>query len=135
MPVQAYVDESGGKGQSRHFVMAGLIAESESWAHFSDEWRACLDQSPRVRCFKMREAASCCGSFDRWSEQERDAKLLALAKIINRHAKYVTFSAIDLDAHADTWAPAVSDQQILKDFGLAPTMINRGCRLPLQNPQ
>jgi hypothetical protein len=104
MPVQAFVDDSGGKGQSRHFVMAGLIAESEQWALFSDEWRACVDDHPRLRYFKMREAAACAGQFYGWGEADRDARLLRFARIINRYAKYVIYSAIDLDAHADTWA-------------------------------
>jgi Protein of unknown function (DUF3800) len=107
MPVQAFVDDSGGKGQapSRHFVMAGLIAHSEDWASFSDEWKACLDTPPRVRIFKMREAASCGGQFFGWSESERDAKVLALARIINRYARIATYSAIDLEAHAELWVP------------------------------
>lgn len=105
MPVQAFVDDSGGKGQSRHFVMAALIAHSEDWARFSDEWRTCLDAEPRLRTFKMREAASCKGQFNGWSEAQRDAKLLLLARIINRYARIATYSAIDLEAHAEMWVP------------------------------
>lgn len=104
VPIQAFVDESGGTGQSRHFVMAGLIGHSEDWAQFSDEWKACLDAHPRIRVFKMREAASCNGQFHGCSEAERDAKLRSLAQIINRHAKYVTCSVIDLQAFAEVFA-------------------------------
>jgi hypothetical protein len=104
MPVQAFVDESGGKGQGRHFALAGIIAHSEEWAQFSEEWRSCLSRRPAIRCFKMSEAAGCSGQFHGWTEKDRDSKLRELARIINRHAKLVTHSVIDLDAHAETWA-------------------------------
>jgi hypothetical protein len=103
VPIQAFVDDSGGKGATKHFVLAGLAGRSESWMQFSDEWRACLLEPPRIASFKMREAASCGGQFHRVTEQERDDKLRKLAKIINRHARLVTCTVIDLEAHAETW--------------------------------
>jgi len=104
MPVQAFVDDSGGKGHTRHLVLAGLAGHSESWAAFSDEWRDCLSQPPRIGVFKMREAAARTGQFYGVSEKQRDDKLRALVQIINRHARLATHSIIDLDAHAKTWA-------------------------------
>ena len=56
MPVQAFVDDSGGKGHGTHFVLAGLIADAENWAQFSDAWHLCLGQDPAIAYFKMREA-------------------------------------------------------------------------------
>src|SRR5687767_10222440 len=84
--------------------MAGLLGHSEDWALFSDEWRACLMQSPAIRRFKMKDAASCTGEFYGWTPGDRDRKLLALVRIINRYVKSVTYSVIDLDAHARSWA-------------------------------
>ena len=104
MPIQAFVDDSGGKGQTRHFVLAALAGHSESWMQFSEEWRSCLADSPAIRSFKMREAASCSGQFRGINDEQRNAKLRALAKIINRHARLITCSVIDLEAHAETWA-------------------------------
>jgi hypothetical protein len=103
MPVQVFVDDSGGKGQSRHFVSCGLVAHSERWARFSNDWRACLERPPFVRTFKMREAANFGGEFYRFSETERNKKVTELAEIIDRHVSFVVFSSIDLPAHADTW--------------------------------
>ena len=111
MPIQAFVDDSGGKGQTRHFVLAALAGHSESWMEFSDEWRACLAEQPTIRSLKMREAASCSGQFRGMNEEQRNAKLRALAKIINRHARLVTCSVIDLDAHAKTWARGIKPQR------------------------
>ena len=104
MPIQAFADDSGGKGHSRHFVVVGLVGQSEAWANFSDEWSACLRHPPSIRIFKMREAASCTGQFDGVSAAQRDRKLRVLAQIINRYALLLTHSAIDLNAHAETWA-------------------------------
>lgn len=104
MPVQAFVDDSGGKGQSRHFVLSGLISDSQRWALFSQEWRACLDRTPRIGGFKMREAASRTGAFHRFTEEERDGRLRSLAQIINRHVEFAIWTMIDLEAHAQTWA-------------------------------
>jgi hypothetical protein len=108
LPVQVFVDDSGGKGQGRHFVLAGLLAHSDGWAVFSNEWRRYLEEPPRIRCFKMREAAACRGQFNGLSEQARDNKLRLLARVINRCAKICIYSAIDLQAHSETWAKRIS---------------------------
>jgi len=104
MPFQAYVDDSGGPGHSKHFVLAGLVGHSEDWAAFSDEWRACLAEKPSIKVFKMSHAARRSGEFYRWTFQMRDEKLRNLARIVNRHAQLATYSIIDLEAHADVWA-------------------------------
>lgn len=104
MVTQAFVDDSGGKGTTRHFVLAGLVGSSEAWAEFADEWAAVLRESPSISLFKMAHAANLTGQFRGMNETERDDKLRALARVINRHPKITTFSMIDLDAHAITWA-------------------------------
>ena len=111
MPIQAFVDDSGGKGATRHFVLAALAGNSENWMQFSDEWRACLTSYPTIKSFKMREAASCSGQFRGMTTKQRDDKLRSLAKIVNRHARLVTCTVIDLDAHAETWALASKPQR------------------------
>jgi len=106
MPVQAFVDDSGGKGDTVHFVMAGLLADSASWMEFSEEWSACLGQTPALPIFKMSHAASCGGHFFGVSESDRDKKLKLLARIINSYARIATASVINLGGHAKTWALA-----------------------------
>jgi hypothetical protein len=44
MPFQVFVDDSGKKGQSRHFALMGLLGHSDDWSVFTQEWRAYLDQ-------------------------------------------------------------------------------------------
>ena len=51
MPVQVFVDESGGKGQGPAFACFALIADAKTWATFADDWRVCLEATPRIeRC-------------------------------------------------------------------------------------
>jgi hypothetical protein len=105
MVAQAFVDDSGGKGSTRHFVLAALVGSSEGWAEFSEEWRACLAGSPVVRpVFKMKEAAGLSGAFWGWRKEDRDEKLRRLCTIINRCRRLFAYSMIDLEAHAKTWA-------------------------------
>lgn len=106
MTLQAFVDDSGSKGTTRHFVLAGLVGDSEGWAEFSDEWDACLKQHPAIiGPFKMKDAAGKpSGAFRGMTETQRDEKLRMLARVINRYPKLSTYSMIDLDAHAKTWA-------------------------------
>jgi hypothetical protein len=103
MPIQAFVDDSGGRGQGQYLVSCALVAHSEQWAAFSDQWAACLRAEPRIEYFKMREAASLSGQFFRMAERQRDEKLLALAAIINEHVAFVVFSSFDLHAHEQVW--------------------------------
>jgi hypothetical protein len=101
MPIQAFADESIGG----HFVMAALIADSEAWSEFSDEWRAALRAPPSIGYFKMREAAGRPpnGQFHGFSLVERDKKLRTLAQIINRYVRIYTYSVIDLQAFKEVW--------------------------------
>ncbi len=80
MIIQAYADESGGKGQSSVFVFSAVLASATDWINFTDAWRAILDEpKPRpVRYFKMYEAAKCNGQFRGFSETERDDKIRKL---------------------------------------------------------
>ena len=103
MPVQAFVDDSGGKGHGTHFVLAGLIADAENWAQFSDAWHLCLGQDPAIAYFKMREATGLSGQFHRFSKPRRDEKLRSLAALVDQYADTATLSIIDLDAHSKTW--------------------------------
>ena len=102
MPVQVCVDDSGGVGQGKTFALAGFIAKAEAWVSFSSEWKECLHEDPAIPRFKMSEAARLRGAFSRFTSVERDDKLRALARIINRHADRAIYCIEDLDAFAET---------------------------------
>jgi Protein of unknown function (DUF3800) len=113
VPIQAYIDDSGGPGQGDGFVLAGFIAEAQAWLAFSDEWQACLNKAPAISRFKMRDAAGRRGGFAGFSKSARDDKLRALARVINHHADTSIAVAVDLSEFEDT---------IGKDEGLSPIL-------------
>lgn len=102
MRIQVFIDESGGKGQGNVFVMAGWLGRPEQWALFSTEWQQCLQSTPRIAYFKMREAASLSGQFKGISEASRDDKLRAFARIIRKYATAAIHCTTDLDGFAGT---------------------------------
>jgi hypothetical protein len=81
-------DASGNEPQSPICVLAGFVASSARWTDFSAAWQAALDEHPKLEYFKMTEAASLRGQFDRrrgWTETKRDEKVLSLVRIIRDH--------------------------------------------------
>jgi hypothetical protein len=86
---QAVIDDSGSEPQSRVFVLAGFAGSAASWANFAVDWRAALDEPPKLDYFKMTEAANFGGQFARdkgWDESKRDDRLIALSGVIKKHA-------------------------------------------------
>jgi hypothetical protein len=76
MVLQVYVDDSG-RGNQPVYVLGGWLADSTTWANFSDDWALALSQSPAMTYFKMKKAT-------RWSES-RKRKISLLATIIKKH--------------------------------------------------
>lgn len=82
--LQAYIDDSASKIGDRTLYLAALIHRADAWEQFSNDWDAALRAEPRIEYFKMVEAQNRRGEFKGWSEAERNAKVLALATIIER---------------------------------------------------
>jgi hypothetical protein len=102
--MQAFVDDSGGKGQTSVFVLAGAFGPSEKWAEFSDEWQGVLDIDPPLAYFKAREAAGLTGQFLRWGPEARDERLALLVRTIDRHGFRRIEVSIDLQAYEEVMA-------------------------------
>ena len=102
MPIQVYVDDSGGIGQGPVFVMAGLLGWSEYWAQFSEAWKKVLDTPPRLGRFKMHDAAKLTGDFYGFLPEQRDAKLIELLRVIDAHELALISVILDLSAFGDT---------------------------------
>jgi hypothetical protein len=113
MLIQAFVDDSGGKGHSDHFFLAALVAEADAWTAFSTDWKSVLEAPPAIHRFKMSEAAARAGAFSRFSVHARDKKLRALANVINRYVKFLVWSGVKLADHDDDWRR----QHAHKDMG------------------
>jgi hypothetical protein len=106
LPIQAFIDDSGGSAeQGPALVLAGWMASAEAWTAFSREWTACLNQPPRIRRFKMSDAAGSRGSgdFSGVSQEFRNFKMRKLAEIIARYAIASFVCWIDLAGHASTY--------------------------------
>jgi hypothetical protein len=103
MAIQAFIDDSGGKGQGRVATFAGFIAEAETFLRFSEEWASTLDRAPRIRCFKMRDAVALSGQFRGWTEVERDSKVRTLCEVIKKFQLMSIYCVTDLKAFERLW--------------------------------
>lgn len=102
MIMQAFVDDSGGKGHSNIFILASVLSSAERWAKFSDEWAECLNGPIKLPYLKMTDAASCKGTFHKVSNDDRDRTLARFAEVVNRHVdKFIHFS-VDIDGFEKT---------------------------------
>jgi len=103
--MQAYVDESGGKGEGNWLTLVGLVAKAEDWEAFSDRWRALLKIPPAVGAWHMKDAAHFEGEFRGWSSAMRDERLCFLANIVNDYRITALHCSADLSAYAEFMAP------------------------------
>ena len=96
--LQAFFDESGGKGTGRWMSMAGLLAHADVFASVANAWDLALRaQHPgSIRYFKMNEATTLSGEFAYWREEARDDKLRQLAQVLNRRELLEVAHIIDL---------------------------------------
>lgn len=87
MVLQACLDDSGELDQTINpvFVLAGFIAESESWASFSHDWRTALDAPPSINYFKMAEAANLRDQFGGLCREQANAKIHHLVAVIKKY--------------------------------------------------
>lgn len=83
--LNAYFDESGSEQEDKLIVLAGYVHRAETWAEFSDDWRAILDEKPSIAYFHMVEAESLRDEFKDWDPIARDLKVDALAEVISKH--------------------------------------------------
>jgi Protein of unknown function (DUF3800) len=98
---QACIDDSGNEPTKPHFILAGFVASAANWVGLSNEWRAGLDESPKLEYFKMKEAAGLKDQFDPkngWNEAKRDDRLITFTRIIR---KYVGIRIHAKIKHAD----------------------------------
>lgn len=76
-----YLDETASESP---YLVSGWMAAPEVWAAFSETWRQELKREPSISYFRLNDALGLKGPFENWSDQQRDRKIIALAKTI-RH--------------------------------------------------
>ncbi|RUV59979.1 DUF3800 domain-containing protein [Mesorhizobium sp. M5C.F.Ca.IN.020.29.1.1] len=84
--LQGYFDDSGSHGGEGIYALGGFLAPGVSWQRFSAEWQGVLNKDPAIDYFKMSEAISLRGQFDRWPGPLRDQKVFELAEVAERWA-------------------------------------------------
>jgi hypothetical protein len=67
------------------FSMGGWVATAETWDRFSDDWDTVLQEPPAIDYFKHHQAKSQSGQFEGWLPQDAEKKIMALARVIDRH--------------------------------------------------
>jgi hypothetical protein len=83
--LQGYIDDSGSDMQGPVYVLSGFIGHVEEWAQFSDKWDIELRKTPAISYFEMSDAESLKEQFQGWTPEDRDAKVMSLAKLIVPH--------------------------------------------------
>ena len=86
--LNAFVDDSGSGGDSPWYVLSGVVSTIEKWTEFSAEWALVCKSDPPIEYLKMSEASAQSGQFANFSKAEREAKLDALATLIDRHVLF-----------------------------------------------
>jgi hypothetical protein len=109
LTLQAWFDDSGTKGTGRWMSMSGLFGEAELFASIADEWDKNLRarQPGAIRYFKMDEACQLDGEFKHWKEENRNAKVRQMAKLIDRNELLEIAARVDLAAFekvAESWS-------------------------------
>ena len=82
---RGFFDECNRNPEDVRFIMAGWTATVEEWERFSDAWEKCRLREPSIGYFKTYEANGLSGEFYKFSTASKDAKVLALSKVIIAH--------------------------------------------------
>jgi hypothetical protein len=80
--LKAYFDEGE---NDKVFLIGGWLADIAEWENFSQAWTTGLKVAPSIEYFKNNEAMGLKEQFAGWTDQQRDEKLLALARIVADH--------------------------------------------------
>jgi hypothetical protein len=84
----AYLDDSGSNKEGPVMVLAGWVSRFIPWMDFSDEWQLVLDECPKLRYFKLKEAVRREEQFGRLSPKQRDERTLKFFSLIQKHVGF-----------------------------------------------
>jgi hypothetical protein len=115
MMIRAFIDDSEG---ADIFVLAGWVTDYKTWDSFTDDWRATLDESPKINYFKHHEAKGepPTGQFEGWSADDVSAKMQRLTEVICRHDMYGVICGINMDDYRAAFAGSVLPFKQLRTF-------------------
>jgi uncharacterized protein DUF3800 len=105
MPLQAWIDDSGDKGQPGYLTLAGVIGEAEEWASFSTEWKRRLDAPPAISYLSTSDARGYRFPFNQLNRAQRDNKISFLTSIVNDFDLRLVACSVDLAAFKELHVP------------------------------
>ncbi len=88
MIFQAVIDDSGNEPNQQVYVLGGFLARADAWAAFADQWHAQLltpDPAP-LGFYKFTQSRALKGQFSDWTEDARNTRVQALAKVVSNFA-------------------------------------------------
>lgn len=123
MPIQAFIDDSGVKGQGRFFVFGGLMSEAETWFAFSDAWKTTL-QDEGLERYKMDDAVK---RYKR-APGDEDRRMRQFIGLINKYPVRAFYCAVEWKPFDDVGGGTL--QKPYRDLYLWPfiTTIEIVCR-------
>lgn len=84
--LQVFLDDSGKDGKSPAFVLAGYIAHVHDWDSFANDWQTLLAKERSIKYIKGYEAFRLKKQFDKWSELDRDRRMLEFIALIKSYS-------------------------------------------------
>jgi Protein of unknown function (DUF3800) len=123
---KVFVDES--YDQQKIFLMCAWMARAEEWELFSDAWDRELRADKPIEYFKNHEAAILDEQFRGWKEAERDAKVLALAKIIAKYELTGFIGGIHLPNFNSIFAGSIVPKKVLRSIVTFTEPYHWGCQ-------
>ena len=103
--LHAFVDDSSSDVGDRRLFLAAYINGAGPWIAFNHEWRAALEEPPKLGYLKVAEAQNLSGQFRGWLLADRDAKVLRLANVIAAHRPWSVHCSISRADYARIVAP------------------------------
>jgi hypothetical protein len=97
-----YIDDSH-MNQPPVSVLGGWLADSKTWAGFSEDWQAALEMRPRLEYFKYAEAMGAYGAFDGWSDQSRIERVRLLMATLVRYKPLGVAAAMPHDLYQEVF--------------------------------
>ena len=80
--VEVYMDESGTHDDSQVVTVSATWAKPDTWKQWTIDW--CKQKTP-IKVFHSVDCHNRCGEFEGWTKKQRDAFVIDLLPIINKH--------------------------------------------------
>lgn len=120
----AFLDESGFDGRSPSYLLAGLLVDQETKASLETAWRATLDKAPhKLSAFKSAPAESLRGTFEEWTEPERDELVDSLARVVRKRVRDPWVDRRDNSAIVVDAIECAAYDRIIKPLADGPTKL------------